>query len=448
MLNLLPAEFTGRIIFPGESEYDQARKVFAGGFDRKPAAIIRVADAADVARAIAFAKQSGLPLSIKSGGHSAAAYSVCDNGVVIDMHDMRSVQIDAANKTAWAETGLTAYELTQELDKQNFVLGFGDTGSVGIGGITLGGGIGFLARKYGLTIDNLLAAEIVTADGQTLQVDSENHPDLFWAIRGGGGNFGVVTKFKYQLHELKEAFGGLLFLPATPEVISGFMALADKAPEELSTIINIMPAPPMPMIPAEHHGKLAVMAIMMYAGNPEDGEKALAPIRALAVPLADLLRPMRYKDIYFPPDDSYHPKALATTMMMKSVDVQLAQTMIEHLNNSDAKMRAVQLRVLGGAVSRVAAEATAYAHRNSLILANIATFYDTEEEKPKRQAWVSNLSKALYQGDDGAYVGFIGPDEEARVRAVYPEATWHRLSEVKKLYDPANLFNRNVNIHS
>src|SRR5215467_10247407 len=171
----------------------------------------------------------------------------------------------------------------------NLAIGFGDTGSVGIGGITLAGGIGFLVRKFGMTIDNLLAAEIVTADGKLLQVDKKNHPDLFWAIRGGG-NFGVVTRFKYQLHELSEVIGGRLFLPATAEVISGFLAYATKAPDELSTIIIIMPTPPMPFVPAKYHGKLSVMALIMYAGDPKEGEKVIAPLRELATPLADMVK--------------------------------------------------------------------------------------------------------------------------------------------------------------
>lgn len=245
----LDSIFQGKVILPDSADYDKVRQVFYGGLDKKPAVIIEVADAKDISRAILLAKEHNLELAIRSGGHSVAGYSSSDGGIVIDLRHMRKIEVDTANKTVWAGPGLTAGELTSELDKYNLVLGFGDTGSVGIGGITLGGGVGFLARKFGLAIDNLLAAEIVAADGEILQVDDKNHPDLFWAIRGGGGNFGVVTKFKYKLHELGECYGGMLLLPATAEVISGFVDIAKRAPDELSTIANLMPTSPCPSYP-------------------------------------------------------------------------------------------------------------------------------------------------------------------------------------------------------
>ena len=212
-------------------------------------------------------------------------------------------------RTAWAETGLTAGEYTTAAGAYGLATGFGDTGSVGIGGITLGGGVGYLVRKHGLTIDDLLAAEIVTADGQLLRVDAETHPDLFWAIRGGGGNFGVATRFQFRLHEVDTIVGGILILPATPDIIASFIAEAEAAPEELSTIANIMPAPPMPFVPAEHHGQLIIMALICYAGAIEAGERAIAPFRALATPIADMVRPMRYPEIYPPEQEDYHPVA-------------------------------------------------------------------------------------------------------------------------------------------
>ena len=228
--------FKGKVITSADAEYDAERQVFYGGIDNKPAAIIKVADAEDIQKAIAFARDQNLELVVRSGGHSP--YSATDGGIVIDLRDLHEIDVNEASKTVWAGSGLTAGQLTTELDKYNLAIGFGDTGSVGIGGITLGGGVGFLARKFGLAIDNLLAAEIVTADGEILQVDSENNADLFWAIRGGGGNFGVVTKFKYELHNLNECYGGMLLLPATPEVISDITQIAKEAPEELSMIIN------------------------------------------------------------------------------------------------------------------------------------------------------------------------------------------------------------------
>ncbi len=324
--------------------------------------------------------------------------------------------------------------------------GFGDTGSVGIGGITLGGGVGYLARKHGLTIDDLLAADVVTADGQLVRTDADHHPDLFWAIRGGGGNFGVATRFHYRLHELPSVVGGMLFLPATPETIAGFMAEAEAAPEELSAILNIMPAPPMPFLPEEQHGKLLIMALICFLGSPEAGARALAPFRALAEPVADLLRPMAYHEMYPPEQEDYHPTAASFTMFMDAVDLAMAETIVERLEASDASLRAVQLRVLGGAMARVPADATAFAHRSSRIMTNIAAFYEGPEDQEVRQAWVDDVAAKLRQGDQGAYVGFLGDEGEERVRAAYPDATWDRLREVKAQYDPDNLFRMNQNI--
>ncbi len=290
----LRASIHGRVIAPDDPEYDKARTVVAGGIDRHPAVIVRVADAEDVATVIALARETGLELAVRSGGHSGAGHSVTEGGIVLDLADMKALDIDVAGRTAWAETGLTAAEYSTAVAAHGLATGFGDTGSVGIGGITLGGGVGYLVRKYGLTIDSLIAADIVTADGQQLRVDAENHPDLFWAIRGGGGNFGVATRFQFRLADVGSFVGGMLILPATPEVVAGFIAAAEAAPEELSTIANVMPCPPMPFVPEEQHGKLVVLAILAYAGDTEAGQIALAPFRALATPLADMLKPMPY----------------------------------------------------------------------------------------------------------------------------------------------------------
>ena len=442
----LTSLFQGKVIVPGDADYDTARQVFYGGIDKKPAAIIRVADANDVKQTIQLAKDKGLELAVRSGGHSVAGYSTTDGGIVIDLHDMRDIEIDDTNKTVWAQTGLTAGQLTAELDKHGFVLGFGDTGTVGIGGITLGGGVGFLARKFGLAIDNLLAAEIVTAEGEILQIDNTSHPDLFWAIRGGGGNFGIVTKFKYKLHELHECYGGMLLLPATPEVIAGVAKIASEAPHELSTIANVMPAFPMPFIPEAFHGKLSVMVLMVYAGDPVEGEKVVAPFRALATPIADMVKPMRYKDIFPPEGESYHPTAVSKNMFINTIDQDVASSALERLDNNDAPMRAFQFRVLGGAVAQVPDDATAYAHRQNPIMVNIACFYETDAEKPGRQQWVDDFAASLDQGTSAGYSNFLGPAEQDRLLDAYPQQTLDKLRDIKSKYDPTNLFKRNFNI--
>jgi FAD/FMN-containing dehydrogenase len=439
-------EFDGRVIAPGDPGYDQARTPFYGGVNRHPAVIVRPADAAEVARVVRLARDSGLELAVRSGGHSPAFHSVNDGGIVLDLGAMKALDIDPDTRTAWAQTGLTAGEYTTATHAHGLATGFGDTASVGIGGLTLSGGVGYLVRKYGLTIDDLLAAELVTADGQVLHVDDRSHPDLFWAIRGGGGNFGVATRFRFRLHQLDQVLGGMLFLPATPEVIAGFIATADAAPEELSGIANVMPAPPMPMVPPDLHGQLVIMAMLVWAGPVEDGQAAVAPFRALATPLADMIQPMPYPGIYPPEEEGFHPTAIGHTMFVDTIDRHAAETILEHLRASDAPIRVAQLRVLGGAMARVPADATAFAHRGSKIMVNVASSYQGPDDQPVRQAWVDEFAAALQQGDYGAYVGFLGDEGPGRVHQAYPPATWERLAAVKARYDPTNLFRGNHNI--
>ena len=436
----------GKVIAPEDAEYDKARTVFYGGIDRRPAVIVRVKNAEDVARVISLARETGLELAVRSGGHSVVGHSVTDGGIVLDLSDMRDLQIDVDGKTAWAEAGLTAGEYTTAAGAHSLATGFGDTGSVGIGGLTLGGGVGYLVRKYGLTIDDLLAAEIVTADGEVLRVDASSHSDLFWAIRGGGGNFGVVTRFQFRLHDVGEIYGGMLFLPATPDVVAGFIAEAEAAPEELSTIANIMNAPPMPFLPKEYYGKLTIMAMLVYAGDIESGERVIAPFRALAAPIADMVKPMSYPEIYAPEEGEYHPVAASRTMFVDKIDHATAGFILERLQSSNAMMAVAQLRVLGGAISRVPVDATAFAHRNSQIMVNLAALYEKPEEKPVHEAWVSDFAAALQQDDTGAYVNFLGEDGRERILAAYPESTLDRLRRIKSQYDPTNLFRLNQNI--
>jgi FAD/FMN-containing dehydrogenase len=442
----LRADFTGRVIGPGDVDYDQARTVFLGGFDRRPALIVRVADTIDVARVLTLARQTGLELAVRSGGHGGAGYGVSEGGIVLDLSAMRSLEIDAERRTAWAQTGLTAGEYTTATGAHGLATGFGDTGSVGLGGLTLGGGVGYLVRKHGLTIDDLLAAEVVTADGQLRYVDGETHPDLFWAIRGGGGNFGVATRFLFRLHEVDTIVGGMLMLPATAEVISSFISEAEAAPEELTTIANVMPAPPMPFVPAELHGQLVILAMMAYAGGAEAGDRALAPFRALATPIVDMVKPIRYPEIYPPDDPSYHPVAVGRTLFVDAVDRHASETIVDQLKTSTASMAVAQLRVLGGAMARVPEEATAFAHRGRRILVNVAALYEHPDEAAAHEAWVTRFASALRQGDTGAYVNFLGDEGEARIREAYPGSTWDRLVAIKDRYDPTNLFRLNQNI--
>jgi FAD/FMN-containing dehydrogenase len=440
----------GRVIEPGDDGYEEARAVFYGASDSRPAVIVKVANATDVALVVRLARDTGLELAIRSGGHSGAGHGTTNGGIVLDLADMKAIEIDVETRTVWAETGLTAVELSSAVDEHGLAIGFGDTGSVGIGGITLGGGVGYLVRSQGLTIDNLLAADIVTADGELVRADPSSHPDLFWAIRGGGGKFGVATRFQYRLHEVPAIVGGLLVLPATADIIAGFMSAAEAAPEELSTIANVMPAPPMPMVPEEQVGTLVVLALMVFAGDAEAGERAMAPFRGLAAPIVDLLRPMSYPEIYPPDDPAYHPIAAGRTMFVDCIDREVAQLILdrieEHLRTSNAQMAVAQLRVLGGAMARIPADATAFAHRSSRIMVNLASLVGSPTDLPDHQPWVDAFATALRQSDHGAYVNFVGDEGEAGVRQAYPGPTWDRLAEIKRRYDPTNLFRRNQNI--
>jgi FAD/FMN-containing dehydrogenase len=440
------AGLKGRVITPGDPTYEQARTVFYGGIDKRPSAIIRVSDADDVRRVIRIARNEGLELAIRSGGHSIVGHSTTDGGVVIDMRDMSKIEIEHDARTAWVETGATAIQVTEALSKHDLVVGFGDSGSVGVGGITLGGGIGFLVRKFGMTIDSLLAAEVVTADGRHIRADANEHPDLFWAIRGGGGNFGVVTRVQFRLSELAHFTGGILVLPATPETIAGFTAASIAAPNELSTIGNVMPASQLPFLPKELHDQLVIFAFLAFAGEDESAQRAIAPFRSLATPLADMVKPQPYVAMYPPENPDYRPTAVGRTLFVNSIDKPTAELMFDYLSKSDAAMRVAQIRVLGGALAQVPADATAYAHRSQPIMVNVAAFYTTEADREVRKAWATQFARALQPNEDAAYVGFLTDDGQARIRAAYPPATWDRLQKIKSTYDPTNMFRLNQNI--
>jgi FAD/FMN-containing dehydrogenase len=441
----LRGELDGEVIGPQDPNYDEDRRVFLKGLDRRPQAIARVAGAGDVARVVSAAREGGVELAVRSGSHSLAGYGTTDGGIVLDLSGMKSLEIDADDRTAWVETGITTGEYTLATAEHGFATGLGDTGSVGIGGITVAGGVGFLVRKHGLTIDNLAAAEVVTADGELVTASEQSEPDLLWAIRGGGGNFGVATRFQLRLHEISEIVGGMLILPATPEVITGFVEAAGAAPEELSTIANVMLAPPMPFIPEQAHGKPIVIGLLAYVGPVAEGEAVVAPFRALAEPYADMVRPMRYPELYEGPEPEVS-FASGTNFFADSLEPAHAETILERLPTSTAPMKAVQLRVLGAAFGRVPDDATAFAHRDRRLFVNVSAMYMDPGERDTHDAWVAALADSLGSDGAGGYVGFLGDEGEDTVRAAYPGGTWERLRELKRRYDPDNLFRLNHNI--
>jgi FAD/FMN-containing dehydrogenase len=439
------SDISGNVIRPSDPEYDTARRVFRGEVDKHPALIVQVADVDDVRRVIYLARSTGMDLAIRSGGHSAGAFSTTDGGIVLDVRQLNSLEFDDASHTLWAGAGATALAVTEAAWQRGLLVGFGDTGSVGIAGLTLGGGVGYAVRKYGLTIDNLLAVEVVTADGQLLTADPKNHPDLFWAVRGGGGNFGVATRFKYQAHPVDGFFGGMLVLPATVETITDWIAAAEAAPEEVSTIANVMAAP-LPFLPPDAQGKPVILGLIAAFGSAAAGERAVAPFRALAKPLADMLSDQPYPAIYGPEDESYRPKAFDHTMFVDHVGPAEAQKTLDAIAASDAPLRGVQLRVLGGAMARVPVDATAFAHRKAKIMAVVVNFFEGPDDLPRRMKWTNDLAAALDQGVDAAYVNFLRDEGEARLRQAYPSPTFERLAAIKRRYDPENLFHLNQNI--
>ncbi|MGC2240973.1 MAG: FAD-binding oxidoreductase [Acidimicrobiia bacterium] len=436
----------GAVITPNDPDYDEKRKLFYGGIDARPGAVVRVANATDVAAVLEFAVESGVDFTVRSGGHSVAGHSTTDGGIVIDVRDLGHITIDSASRTASVGSGATAREVSIAAGQHGLGVSFGDTGSVGVGGIALGGGVGFLLRKYGLTIDSVLAAQIVTADGRILDIDEETHPDLFWAIRGGGGNFGVVTRFKLALNPVDPFVGGILILPATPDAIEGFVSMSQSAPENLTTIANVMSAPPMPFLPADVVGETILMGLLAWAGDADEGTKSMDRFRALGEPLFDAVDVMPYSGMYPPEDEDYSPTATARTGFSDEITPSQVKTFMEAIDGSDAPMSAVQIRALGGAMARVPEQATAFAHRDRKFMVNVASFYESQEARPTRETWVQDLANVMMEGDPSGYIGFLEDEGIDRVRAAYPGGTWDRLREVKAKYDPENIFSHNQNI--
>ena len=407
---------------------------------------MRPLDAGEVARVVWLAQATGLELAVRGGGHSQAGHGTSEGGIVLDLAGLTGLEIDAGGRTARAAGGLTSGAVTSAAAPHGLAVGFGDTPSVGIGGLTLGGGVGYLVRKHGLTIDHLLGAEIVTADGRVLELDAGRHPDLFWAIRGGGGNFGVVTRFDYRLHPVDMVTGGMLALPATPQTLAGLVAEAETAPEELSLVANVLLAPPLPFVPEELVGGPLLLVLLVHAGPLEKGERAVAPFRALEAPVADFVRAMPYAEMFAAPAQEPPPRSVVRTFFSDGLDEAAAAELLDRLRASTAQLPAAQIRVLGGAAARVPAEATAFPHRHRRLLLNVAAIYGSPEEDLLHRAWADDAVAALRQGEDGAYVNFLADEGAERVRAAYPGSTWSRLAEVKRRYDPENLFRLNQNV--
>ncbi|HEX5148983.1 MAG TPA: FAD-binding oxidoreductase, partial [Candidatus Limnocylindrales bacterium] len=420
-LGAFEAGLRGSIVLPGSVEYDEARQVKSAQYDRRPALIVRAADAGDVARTVDLARESGLQLSVRGGAHSLAGFGTNDGGIVLDLGAMKGLHIDPVGRTAWAQPGLTAGEYTMAAAAHGLATPFGDTASVGIGGLTLGGGIGWLVRRYGMTIDSLLAVEVVTADGRQITANPDSHPDLFWAVRGGGGNFGVVTRFQFRLHPVGEILGGALFLPAMPEVLRNLVPIAQAAPEELTTISFLMRIPPMPFVPAEQVGKLSVVLMFVWCGDPDAGQAALEPFRQVATPLAEAVMPMPYPGIYqLLAEAEKRAHAVHRSRFLDTVDDDAVEAILGAMAAPSSPATMIQIRVLGGAMSRVPADATAFAHRDAAVMLLIITGYEDPSTAPMHVAWTVGLWEMLAAHDTGVYSNFLESEGVARIRAAYP----------------------------
>ncbi len=441
------AGLVGSIIRPEDQAYDAARLVHNRTIDRHPSLIVKAASAADVARTVVFARDAGLELAVRGGSHSLAGFGTSDGGIVLDLSGMKGLHIDPERRLAWAQAGLTAGEYTAAAGEHGLATPFGDTGSVGISGLTLGGGIGWLVRKYGLAIDALVSVEIVTADGRLIIANEQEHSDLFWAVRGGGGNFGVVTRFQFRLYPVGMIFGGALFMPPTREVLRSLGPIAASAPEALTTISFLMAAPPAPFIPAELHGKPTLAIMFVYDGDAEAGQAAIEPFRQVATPMAELVMPMPYPGIYQLLKDAENPAPSAhRSMFLEALDDAAIDAILEHTAAQTSPATMTQIRILGGAMAQVPAGDTAFAHRDAGVMVVIITPFEDPAEAPIHQAFTQAYYEALRPGARGVYANFLEEEGEDRIREAYPDLTYRRLAQVKRRYDPANLFRLNQNI--
>jgi FAD/FMN-containing dehydrogenase len=448
----LRAHLLGSAIEPAEAAYDTARQVWNTAYDRRPALVIRAADAGDVQQAIRFARERRLPLAVRSGGHSMVGHGTVDAGIVLDLGGLTAIDVDPHRRRVWAQPGVTSNLLGTTLHRYGLVLSTGDSGTVALGGLTLGGGMGWLVRKYGLTIDHLESVEIVTAEGELISASAQEHPDLFWALRGGGGNFGVATGFTFHVPEVRAVYGGALVLPARRDVLEGYLALAHAAPNDLSTIGFLMRVPPAPFIAPAHHGTLALIVYACFDGDAEHGAPVLAPFRALGEPLADTLAPMPYPAMFHLtaagsiPNSWYLRSGLFHTLSTPAIDA-----MLEAMHATSNPRAFAEVRVIGGAMAAVAPDATAFAHRDKTICLFVTSAWEAaagggEESQARERKWVDQLWRQLAPESSGVYANFLGEEGEAGIGRAYPADTYRRLVRVKRRYDPENVFRLNQNV--
>ena len=447
----LQSRIKGEVLVPGDAGYDDARRVWNAMIDRQPAVIVRCREAADVAPAIAFARESGLELSIRGGGHHIAGHSVSDGGLMIDFSGMRSVAVDSGTRRASVQPGATLADFDRAVQLHALATPVGINSTTGIAGLTLGGGFGWLTREYGMTIDNLLAADVVAADGKLLRASEKDHPDLFWAIRGGGGNFGVVTQFEFKLHPLgPSVFAGLIVFPLreAKEVLAQYREFVESAPAELNVWAVLRQAPPLPFLPQDVHGTEVVVLAVFFDGNARDGERLIQPLRRFGNVLGEHVGPMLYTqweqsfDPLLTPGFRNYWKSHNFTRISDG----LLDTILEFAGKLPSPHCEIFVGLLAGAANEVPPEATAYSARDARFVINVHGRWENAKQDHDGIAW----SRAFFQAaapyaSSGAYINFMTADEGERVTAAYGP-NYARLLEIKQRYDPENIFHLNQNI--
>jgi FAD/FMN-containing dehydrogenase len=450
-LDELAGTIKGELIRPDDEGYEAARTVWNGTVDRRPAVIARCTGVADVMAVVALARSTQLPLAVRCGGHSAPGYGTCDDGIVLDLSPMKGIRVDSERRTVRAEGGVT----WGDLDRETQVFGLATTGGIvsttGTAGLTLGGGLGWLMRKRGLTCDNLISADVVTADGRLLTASAEEHPDLFWALRGGGGNFGVVTSMEFRLHPVgPEVYAGMIIFTAdrATEMLRRFRDWAPDTPEELGLAVALTTAPAAPFVPEELQGEPVVGLAACYAGTAEEGERALAPMRELQ-PAVDLIGPMPYTAVQSMFNASYPHGTLSywKSGFVRAVDDDLIGSLVGSMATRPGPEAEIFLEFMDGAPRRVGADETAFGARsapvNVLFLAN----WSDPSDADAHIEWARRAYEAIAPQRTGdVYLNYLGEEGDERIRAAYGEDHYTRLGSVKATYDPDNLFHLNQNI--
>ena len=444
--------FAGAVQAPGDDGYDAARRIWNGDIDRHPAVIARCTGAADVVAAVRHARARGLPIAIRGGGHAVAGHAVCDGGVVVDLSGMTSVRVDPYAGVARAQGGSLWRHVDHEAQAFALAVPGGIVTHTGIGGLTLGGGIGHLMRRHGLTIDSLLSCDVVTADGEFLVASAAEHPDLFWGLRGGGGNFGIVTSFEYRLHSLgPTVLAGLVAWPMADAaaVLRHFRDVAADAPDEVGMMANLRLAPALPAIPAELHGEPIVAAVLCYAGPIDDGEQALRPLRQFRTPAFDTVAPVPYVahqamfDAAYPHGRHYYWKAWKLPPLTDAA----IEVIVEHGCAITSPFSAIPIFTLGGAVARVDDDATAFTGRGAAHDINfVASWLPDDPDADRHRGWARAGWEAMQPFARGVYVNFLSDEQGSQVAAAYGEEKYRRLAALKTKYDPTNVFRFNQNI--